>query len=77
LVLIEQPLLSFLLINYIHTESDLLFITTNYKHFIELGNYLGIRIERIETEKQRDRRESDKIMKEFFWRPKKNFKGFK
>ena len=52
-------------------------ITTNYKHFIELGNYLGIRIERIETEKQRDRRESDKIMREFFWRPKKNFKKFK
>lgn len=46
------------------------FVTTNYKHFIEYGKYLNIHIERIETEKQKDRREADKMLRDFFWKPR-------
>lgn len=46
-------------------------ITTNYKHFIELGKYLGIYVEKIETEKQKLRRENEKVMRDFFWKSKR------
>ena len=46
-------------------------ITTNYKHFIELGGYLEIYVEKIETEKQKVRRENEKMMRDFFWKSKR------
>jgi predicted nucleic-acid-binding protein len=48
--------------------------TTNYKHFIELGKYLGIYIERTETNIQKVRRENKKMITDFFWKYKKKSK---
>jgi len=45
--------------------------TTNFKHFIELGKYLDIFIDKVETREQKERREVKKMMHDFFWRPKR------
>lgn len=46
-------------------------LTTNYKHFIELGRYLDIFIEGIESKEQKERREANKMIRDFFWKRKK------
>ena len=46
-------------------------ITTNFKHFIELGKYLNIFIEGVFIEKVKELRKVNKMWREAFWKPRR------